>query len=343
MPDSGSAGPRDPPAPSWPTARGWGPYDRFGPLSHTPSAISASCAKPPPTTRSRQPPWPSRTRSAACRERIRRPSRLAVPGQDSVQRRDRAGRSVAVGRGDLGGPPLGRIGHGPARGEVERRGDGHRLQVRQERGLCGPRGLRPDEFGDAVRVLLREAAREVDAERSGDLLPQELPRQQAGDPADHFADQESEGDRVVAGPGAGLPPGFGGRRPGAGQLPVVQLGQAVRLPETGQAGTVRQEVAYEDGLLARPGQYRATGAWRSSSPRSARMWAQSAVGPFVVDQAWTRVSRSQGAGPGLVGPAAPEVGHRCAVQQDGDGRAQLVAFGDVPPERLTHPANRSPQ
>ena len=45
---------------------------------------------------------------------------------------------------------------------------------------------------------------------------------------------------------------------------------------------------------ANSGQYAATGASRSSSPRSASRCAHSAVGPLVVDHTFTRVSRSHG-------------------------------------------------
>ena len=47
-------------------------------------------------------------------------------------------------------------------------------------------------------------------------------------------------------------------------------------------------------LVANSGQYSATGASRSSCPRSARMWAHSAVAPFVQEYTTTRVSASHG-------------------------------------------------
>ena len=47
-------------------------------------------------------------------------------------------------------------------------------------------------------------------------------------------------------------------------------------------------------FAANSGQYVATLPWRSSSPRSARINAHSAVIVFVVDQTLTIVSRSHG-------------------------------------------------
>ena len=45
--------------------------------------------------------------------------------------------------------------------------------------------------------------------------------------------------------------------------------------------SIIETVASSLPLVANSGQYCATGASRSSSPRSARMWAHSAVAPFV--------------------------------------------------------------
>lgn len=186
----------------------------------------------------------------------------AAPGEDAVQGRDGAGGAVAVGRGDLGGPPLRGVGGGRAGARVEQGGDGHRLHPGEEGGLFAGDVLRLDEFGDPVRVLLRQAHREVDPERSGDLLAQELPGQQTGDPADDLADQEAVSDRVVSGAGARLPPGLGGREAGRGELPVVELGQGVRVTQTGDARAVREQVADAHGLLALGGEFGPVGGDR---------------------------------------------------------------------------------
>ncbi len=65
-----------------------------------------------------------------------------------------------------------------------------------------------------------------------------------------------------------------------------------------------------DALPSDPnsGQYRTTGASRSSSPRSSRRCAHSVVKPFVDDMTTARVSSAQ-ARPGPVGPVHRSTTH----------------------------------
>ena len=57
---------------------------------------------------------------------------------------------------------------------------------------------------------------------------------------------------------------------------------------------------------------------------------------LVVDQTLVRVSRSQGRVFVLVGPAAPDVDHGLAVQEDGDRGADVGSRVDLVGERGAH-------
>ena len=97
----------------------------------------------------------------------------------------------------------------------------------------------------------RQADVDVDAERFGDLGAQVLAEGAAGDAADDFAEDEAEGDHVIALRGAGLPPRFGRRRggrtprPSRGSLRGVQAGAG-----SDDAGAVAHHHGDGDVLLS---------------------------------------------------------------------------------------------
>ncbi len=195
------------------------------------------------------------------------------------------------------------------------------------------------QLGRAPGLLLRQPDGEVDAERAGDLALQEGAREQPRDAAHDFADEEAVGQRVVPGPGARLPPGLRRREAFGGQLPVVELLEGVRLAQTGEAGAVREEVAYEDVLLARGGELRPVHGHRGVQVE------QAPVGEDVGAQGHRPLRRRPhvdqrvplpGAGPGRVGPAAPQVGHGLAADGDGDRGAQFAPVPEVLLERRPH-------
>lgn len=91
-------------------------------------------------------------------------------------------------------------------------------------------------------------------------------------------------------------------------------------------------MAYENGFLAGRGEFRPVrgdgGVEVEQPPVREDVGAERgralAGGPDV-DQGFPL----PGAGPGLVGPAAPEVGHGFPVDQDRDGRAEFVPLPEI--------------
>ena len=181
-----------------------------------------------------------------------------------------------------------------------------------------------------VGLLLRQSDGEVDAQRTGHLPLQEGARPQPRHPPYDLPDEEAEGQGVVARPGARLPPGLGGREARGGQLPVVELLERVRLAQPGQTRAVGQQVPHQHPLLARGGELRPVRGHRGVEVQ------QSPVGEDVRAQRRGPLRR----GPHVdqrvplpracarrVGPAAPQVGHRHAVDRHAHRGAEL---GPVP-------------
>ena len=169
---------------------------------------------------------------------------------------------------------------------------------------------------DAVVVLGGQPDVEVGAQRPGHLLGEELAQAAAGDAADDLADQEPLGERVVAGRGARLPlRGLRGQ-PCRDGRPVVEVLDVMGPSQSGSPAVCASTCRTSTSSLpaaANSGQYPATGASRSSSPRSARISAHSAVIVLVVDQTLVMVSRSHGDRALRVGVPAPDVDDRLAV------------------------------
>ncbi len=78
----------------------------------------------------------------------------------------------------------------------------------------------------------------IKAERFGEFLPEVSATALAGDPANHFADQPSVGQRVIAVFGARLPPGILLRERAGHRLPIKQRLRGERLADGGQAGAM---------------------------------------------------------------------------------------------------------
>jgi hypothetical protein len=123
---------------------------------------------------------------------------------------------------DVVGPEL-VVGH-----ETHRDGEGrHRVFV-DARGVtgCSAAGEHVadvglvDHDGAAVVFGFGQADVDIDAERFGDLPAQVLAEGAAGHAADDLAEDEAEGDHVIALGGARLPPGLGLSDPGADGVPV---------------------------------------------------------------------------------------------------------------------------
>ena len=208
---------------------------------------------------------------------------------------------MAVGRADLGPPPALGVG----RGRLGRRA-GERLGHRAGRGSIAARsnGSGGGGITSAHPAVTRTAGADVEvgAQRPGDLLGEE--RARAIRPVTRRTTSPTQVavvERVVARGRAGLPPRRLGGEQGGGLLPVVQVLEGERLVPARHARGVRHEVADEHAAPCRwpanSGQYAATGASRSSCPRSASISAASAVIVLVVDQTLTMVSAVQGVAP----------------------------------------------
>ena len=204
----------------------------------------------------------------------------------------------------------------PAAGEV-RRGAGDPVLV-----LPGRR----DGQGDAGVVLRRRArsrsprpaARRPRRRRTADAAP--------GGPPHQLAEQVPLGEGVVAGRGARGPARRGGREPRGRRGPVVQLLDRDPPSPAGPAvcdSTCRRSTPSLPAA-ANSGQDRATGASRSSRPRSTSTSAHSAVMVLVTDHTPVRVPACPGPGPAGVGGAAPDVDHAAAVHAHGHRAADVA-------------------
>ncbi len=147
---------------------------------------------------------------------------------------------------------------------------------------------RRDHVGDPAPVAFGGADLEVGAERSGDLVGDELLQRLAADPADDLADQVPEVERVVARRGARLPPRRLGRHPGGGLLPVVQVLDHGGLVEPGNPGGVRQQVPDQDVLLAAGGELRPVARHRGVDVQLRRGRPASARPGWSRSWWWTR-------------------------------------------------------
>ena len=130
-----------------------------------------------------------------------------------------------------------------------------------------------DHLGAAVVFGGRQADVYVDTERLGDFFAQILAEGATGDPADDLANDEAEGDHVIALRGAGLPPRFGVAMCSqtASQSRVSVGVRRVPGPMTPERWPITMATVMSCfPAWANSGQYSATGACRSSSPRSAR-------------------------------------------------------------------------
>jgi hypothetical protein len=99
-------------------------------------------------------------------------------------------------------------------------------------------------FGCPDVVVLR------DTERRGDLIGEKRPERLAGDTAHDLPDQVALGETVVAGGGAGLPPGFLLREQLSGPFLVVDVVEGHVLSPAGQTGGVTQQLPHPDPGLA---------------------------------------------------------------------------------------------
>ena len=162
---------------------------------------------------------------------------------------------------------------------------------------------------------------EVRAQRPGHLVGEELAHAPAGDPAHDLADEEPLGERVVPGRGARLPLRSLRGQPCGGGRPVVEILGRGRPSQSGRPAVCASRCRTSTSSLpaaANSGQYRATGASRSSSPRSARMQGAQRChrlgdGPDVGDRVALPRDRAV-----RVGEPAPDVHHRLAVHEDSD-------------------------
>ena len=107
-----------------------------------------------------------------------------------------------------------------------------------------------DHLGAAAVLGRRQADVHVDAERLGDLGAQVLADGAPGHPADHLAEDETEGHHVIALRGAGLPPRLGGRDVGAHRVPVGGVGPMQPSARSDDAGAMPQHHRDGDVLLA---------------------------------------------------------------------------------------------
>ena len=183
-----------------------------------------------------------------------------------------------------------------------------------------------DDVGDAVVLARREADEEIRIERLGHLAGEPAPDALARDAADDLTDEVTLRHRVIARCGARLPPRCLLGQPCDAELPVGQVLGGQGLLPTAQAGGVPHDVAHLNALLA-------VGAELGPIVGDGRVEVELLT---VVQHEGDEERHGLGGGPDvgervafprprlvLVGPAAPDVDHRLAVEEDGNGGAEV--------------------
>src|SRR5262249_41093997 len=102
---------------------------------------------------------------------------------------------------------------------------------------------------DPRLLRLRKAEPEVEPERLRDLVMEEGSKRLPGYSTDDLADEESEGERLVAVPRPRLPERRLGRERARHQIPVEERGRGQGLADRRQSGLVREEHRDGDAVL----------------------------------------------------------------------------------------------
>src|SRR6266851_10317625 len=119
---------------------------------------------------------------------------------------------MTVGRGNFRAAPLAAVdqlgidNRTRIRNRLERDRLGIARHLHEWILLVGRRWRRADKFGDSRIKTRVHSDMHVEIERPRDFVAQIGARSLAGDTPNNLADQISESDRMVAVPGAGLPP-----------------------------------------------------------------------------------------------------------------------------------------
>ena len=198
--------------------------------------------------------------------------------------------------------------------------------------LTGLGGRCGNDVGDAGIESRRKADISVGAERTGDLLAEVSAEALAGDTANDFTDQPAESDRMIAMPGAGLPPWLLAGKFGGDLLPTKDVVELEGGANRGHPGLVTEQIFDGDITLAGGGELGPIlgdgGLEIELALVGEAMGTEGAEalggGPYVDE----RVA-IPGLGAGGVGVTTPEVNDRLAVEGDGYGGADLAALGEV--------------
>src|SRR6266508_4063764 len=250
----------------------------------------------------------------------------------------------ATDRSDLGRvcrPAVRLTGHGhvPAgvgqHQRLDRGGIGERRHVQAGHRVAGAGRVGRDRGSHPLLVLLGQPDPEVQPERSGHLVPEVRAERAAAHPPDHLADQEAEGQPVVAVTGTRTPERFLTSQRVDHELPVVEAAGRQGFPDGRQPRLVAQQVADQDAVLAVLGELRPVRRDRSidielaARREQVRAQRHRALGgrPYVADRVL---------GPWLVRPGgpAPQIDHCLSVERHAHRRPDLAglltAVGRVP-------------
>ena len=198
-----------------------------------------------------------------------------------------------------------------------------------------------NERRDPGLRLGRDSDVEVGAEGLGHVLLEEPARGLARDAAHDLADQVPLGDRVVPRLGTRLPPRRLARQQLGAAIPVGEIFDGQRLLPTAEAGSVTEQVAYLDLVLA-------GGAELRPVPGDGRMEVQlAAIGQHQRAQGDHGLGGREDVDERVALPrpgarrilvAAPDVDNRLAIDEDRHRRTDVEALVDVAPEGLGHGA-----
>ena len=182
---------------------------------------------------------------------------------------------------------------------LKKNSDGDRLPVGREIAHERRHGVRRlvdvgDDRRDARLDRLRQADPEVEAERPGDLVLKEGAERLARGAPHHLADRPAEGEAVIAVARAGRPERRLVGQPRRSCSPI----RRDRCPSPWRAAPARRPNGRASCAWSRApcrcwpnsGHSSTTGASRSSLPRLASTWAQSAVAPLVQEKTMLTVS-----------------------------------------------------
>ena len=219
----------------------------------------------------------------------------------------------------------------------DRVGLGQRLHQEAGEGVARLGIGRGHQPGDPVGEPLRQPDVEVEAQRRGDLVGDEAAEAATGHPPDDLADQEAEGEGVVAVPGARLPERRLGGQPSDHVVPVVEAAGGDGVAQRGQPGLVVQQVPDEHTILAGRRELGPVGGDGGVDVQLAGRGQQvgrERRGPLGRRHGHAQRVLLPRAGALGVGVAAPQVDDRLTVHGDGDRGPQLAPLGEVALELL---------